>query len=265
MNTNSRITSVLKAAHLDNAITGLPTFFLSDLNLETDLQFELPTNLRLGHMVEKIVSECIKSSSNYKVLFENIQIQKDKDTIGELDFIIEELKSKQVIHLELAYKFYLYDPTLSENSFHNWIGPNRRDSLQEKLDKLKHKQFPLLYNQHTKENLSTLDIDNVSQVLCLLASLYIPYTYKETYSPNFQKAIKGYYVNFETFINFDHTDKMYHLPTKKEWGIDPVENKIWTHFEETQIEIERQLQKKHAPLCWLKHIDSYECFFVVWW
>jgi hypothetical protein len=42
----------------------------------------------LGHLVEKIVAELIKASTNYKVLYENIQV-KIKKTIGEIDFIMK--------------------------------------------------------------------------------------------------------------------------------------------------------------------------------
>ena len=105
MKTKSRIASILKANSLDFSVTGLQTFNLSVLNLTTDLEFQLPTNIRLGHLAEKIVSVLIKSSTNYKVLYENIQILEDKKTIGEIDFIIEEIHTKQLIHMELAYKF----------------------------------------------------------------------------------------------------------------------------------------------------------------
>lgn len=108
MKTKSRITSILKANSLDTSITGLQTFNLSELNIETDLEFQLPTNIRLGHLAEKIVSELIKSSTNYNVLYENVQVIEDKKTIGEIDFIIEEEKSRRFIHMELAYKFYWF-------------------------------------------------------------------------------------------------------------------------------------------------------------
>ena len=119
MNTKSRIASILKANSLDLSISGFQTFNLSELNLAKDLEFQLPTNIRLGHLVEKIVSELIKSSTNYKVLYENIQIIENKKTIGEIDFIIEEIVTSQVIHLELAYKFYLFDPSISSKSINN--------------------------------------------------------------------------------------------------------------------------------------------------
>ena len=74
MNTISRIASIVEANTLDYSITGFPTFNLSELNLVADLEFQLPTNLRLGQLAEKIVSELIKASTNYKVLYENIQV-----------------------------------------------------------------------------------------------------------------------------------------------------------------------------------------------
>ena len=137
METKQRIASILKANCLDFSITGLDTFNLSKLNIATNLTFELPTNLRLGHLVERIVSALIKSSTNYKLLFENIQVIEDKKTIGEIDFIVTNKNTKKLTHIELAYKFYLFDPNISSEPISNWIGPNRNDSLEEKLEKVK--------------------------------------------------------------------------------------------------------------------------------
>ncbi|MGY8933933.1 MAG: DUF1853 family protein [Flavobacteriales bacterium] len=265
MKTKSRIASILKAKSLDFSITGLPTFNLSELDLITDLEFQLPTNIRLGHLAEKIVSELIKSSSNYKVLYENIQVIDGKKTIGEIDFIIEELKTKALIHMELAYKFYLFDPDISSEPINNWIGPNRNDSLKEKLYKLKRKQFPLLYHSCTKSKFNTIEIDEVSQALCLLVSLFIPYEYKANFSPIYKKAIRGYYLNFDKFTSFDNSAKNYYIPSKKEWGMDPSENNSWTDFKGIEKYIKTSITEKQAPLCWQKYKDSYLAFFIVWW
>ena len=265
MKTKSRIASILKAKSLDFSVTGLQTFNLSLLNLATDLEFQLPTNLRLGHLVEKIVSELIKSSNNYKVLYENVQVIEDKKTIGEIDFIIEDINTKHLIHMELAYKFYLFDPKLSSEPINNWIGPNRNDSLKEKLEKLKRKQFPLLYHNRAKSKFNNIEIDDVFQALCLLVSLFIPYEYKASFSPIYKKAIKGYYLNIETFISLDNSEKTYYIPSKKEWGMDPFENEIWTDFNGVEKYISTSIKEKQAPLCWQKYKDSYLVFFIVWW
>lgn len=265
MNTESRIKSILKTNGLDSSVTGLPTFSLAKLNLTTDLDFQLPTNVRLGHLAEKIVSELIKYSTNCLVLYENIQIIKEEKTIGELDFILQNKNTKQVLHVELAYKFYLFDPNISTEIINNWIGPNRNDSLQEKLEKLKTKQFPLLYHNCTKEKLNTIAINEVSQELCLLVNLYIPYEYKANFSPVYQKAIKGYYFNLETFIKLDDPTKTYYIPTKKEWGMEPAVNETWLDFSEIENQISISMQEKQAVLCWQKQNDSYLSFFIIWW
>ncbi len=265
MNTQSRIASILNTSILDESVVGVKTFDLSSLILDWDLDFALPNNLRLGHMAEKIVGELIKQSTNYVVLYENIQIIENKATIGEIDFIIKHLTSNELIHLELAYKFYLFDPNKSINPIHNWIGPNRNDSLAEKLEKLFQKQFPLLYHEATKSSLNTIKIDKVSQALCLLVSLFIPYESDIEFDSVFRKAIKGYYLNYDTFVKLDHFEKTYFVPSKKEWGIDPSNHKIWKDVKAINQEVYDWIDNKQAPLCWLKHGNKYETFFITWW
>ena len=261
----SRITSILKTNCLDSTITDLPTFDLSELKLETNLEFQLPTNIRLGHLAEKIVAELIKFSTNYKLLYENIQVIENKKTIGEIDFIIEELDTKQVIHMELAYKFYLFDPNISDEPLNNWIGPNRNDSLKDKLEKLKTKQFPLLNHNCTKQIFNTIKTEEATQALCLLVSLFIPYDFQEGLSPAYEKAIKGYYFNFETFTSLENSEKTYYIPSKKEWGMDPSENENWKVFTDIETYIKICMNEKQAPLCWQKHKGSYSEFFIIWW
>jgi hypothetical protein len=265
MNSEARIASIRIATALDSSITAIPTFHLAGLQLPTALDFQLSTKLRLGHLVEKIVGALLQLATNYELLYENTQILEGKKTIGELDFIIKENSTQRVIHLELAYKFYLFDPKISSEPINNWIGPNRNDSLKYKLEKLKTKQFPLLHHDCTRSKLDSVVIDQVAQELCLLVSLFVPFDYKKELIPSYQQAIKGYYVNYETFIS-QHTDsKTYCLPPKKDWGINPAENDDWINFETVAASISNSTQEKQAPLVWQKHIDSYSEFFVVWW
>jgi len=262
MNTKNRIASVLEAPTLETSITGFETFNLSKLNLSGELDFNLPTNLRLGHLVEKVVSQCIQSSSNYRLLKENIQLIKEKQTIGEIDFIIEDSESKDILHLELAYKFYLYDPTISSEPIKNWIGPNRNDSLHQKLRKLKEKQFPLLYHSALE---SELNASNISQVLCFMASLFLPYRDQVELEVGYQKAVKGYYLSYGEFQKLEHSGFVYYLPTKKEWGIDPSENKNWMKYEVIKSELNESINNKRSRMVWKKGGDVYRTFFVVWW
>jgi hypothetical protein len=266
MKNNFRTASILKATSLDFSVTGIAAFDLSDLDVSSNLEVAIPTNLRLGHVVEKIVAELIKNSNSYNLLYENIQIINDKKTIGEIDFIIENSKTHEIIHLEFAYKFYLFDPeVLSKPELNCWIGPNRNDSLYEKLEKLKTKQFPLLFHPCTQQTLPNLPIDRVAQQLCLLVSLYIPFDYKGIISNSYQKGVKGYYINFETFTKHHTSSKTYCLPSKKDWGIDPFENKNWSSFTDTKESVLQNMAEKQGTLCWQMDAGTATQFFIIWW
>jgi len=265
MRAKSRIASILETPSLNVSSAGIFTFDLSALNLGRVPEFPLPSNVRLGHLAEKVVSELIQFSTNYRLIDENIQVIVDGKTIGEMDFIIEEVATKGLIHMELAYKFYLFDPALSSKLENCWIGPNRKDSLQEKLEKLKEKQFPLLHHEAVQSKLDYLKKGEVSQALCLLATLFIPYGYDGNFSSEYQKAIKGHYLDFEIFLNSDHSGKVYCMPSKKEWGIDPSENDEWSDIDGVIETIRKSMKEKQAPLCWQKTDDDYQAFFIVWW
>lgn len=265
MDNKSRIASILKANVLHSSVTGWPTFHLAKLDLATEPDFELPHHVRLGHLAENIVAQLTKSSSNFRLLYENVQILEGHQTIGEMDFVVEDLVAQQIIHLELAYKFYLYDPNISSEELQNWIGPNRNDSLIKKLEKLKTKQFPLLYHANTKWQLSDVEIDEVVQKLCLLVSLFVPYKVETNFGPEYHEAIKGYYLNLGTFVGLDHSGKLYHVPSKKEWGMEPSENHTWTDFNGVEEHIGISIENKRALLCWQKEEETYTSFFVVWW
>jgi hypothetical protein len=123
----------------------------------------------------------------------------------------------------------------------------------------------LLYHSRTKSKFNTIEIDEVSQCLCLLVSLFIPYEYKASFSPFYKKAVRGYYLNFDTFKSFDNTEKKYYIPSKKEWGMDPSENNSWTNFDSVKEQITTSVKEKQAPLCWQKYENSYLTFFIIWW
>jgi hypothetical protein len=265
MKTKSRISSILNTNTLDQSVTGYPTFHLSKLDIKPDLNLPSPSNPRLGKLVEHYVFELLKASSNYTVLANNLQLLDGDHTLGEIDFILQENTSDELIHLELAFKFYLFDPCFPFNEAENWIGPNKNDSLIEKLDKLNEKQFPLLHHKSAKAALKNLELNNASQELCLLVSLYLPYDYKEEVGESYKKAIKGCYLNFEAFSGLNNADKTYYLPPKKEWGMDPSENDNWTDYPSIESTITASLKEKMSPLCWQKQNGEFSEFFIVWW
>jgi hypothetical protein len=231
-----------------------------------DSQFSFPKNLVLGMQAEACFEAYLNSTKNYKLLTANLQINGAIETLGELDYIVKDLKSDKIIHIELACKFYLYDENAGASKEEKWIGPNRKDSLFDKLEKVKLKQFPLLQKEETIKKLATLQIETPTlQQLCLKAFLFLPQKINRSFLlKNYSDCVVGYWIKHTDFTEDDKT-ALYARPTKKEWllPIEAIEN--WYSFSEITKEIELQIQNKKSPLIYKKMPHKMERFFVVWW
>ncbi len=242
----------------------LQQFELSNLKTAS-FDSVLQKSQRLGKRVESFLSHQLRQDASIKILVENVQIQNKKVTVGELDCILKQHKTP--IHLEVIYKFYLYDASVGKTELEHWIGPNRRDSLVAKLSKLKDKQLPLLYNSFTKPLLTKLNLqaETIKQQVHFKAQLFIPYQTKNIeVKPLNSKCIKGFYIHFNELQQFK-TCK-FHIPSKLNWLLKIQLQTKWQNFEQFLKIIEVFISQKSAPLCWLKYPNGEtEKFFVVWW
>lgn len=234
----------------------ISTTIFSDTNIQ---------KLRLGKLVERFVSYELQQGSEIKLLAENIQIQQEKHTIGELDCLL--LKNEKPIHLEIIYKFYLYDASVGNSEIEHWIGPNRKDSLVQKLNKLKEKQLPLLYSNHCKPYLNklSLTLDKIEQQVYFKGQLFVPFNdYGKKYTLLNNHCIYGFYINSKEIHLFK--DCKFHIPNKHNWLIEPHSNINWLNFKEFNLKIQEQIVEERAPLCWLKKTNGELIkFFVTWW
>lgn len=241
---------------------------LKQLEIETiftKIDIEIDEKLRLGKYIERLVSFQLEQEKSISILCENIQIQKEKITLGELDCII--LKEGQPIHLEIIYKFYLYDASVGETEIEHLIGPNRKDSLVEKLNKLKDKQLPLLYSN---ECLTYLDFINlkaaeIKQQVHFKGQLFVPFSNKEIQLSLLNNdCISGFYINQKELNQFKECK--FFIPIKKDWIVMPNKNVSWLNFEKFTTISEDYFQRKSSPLCWLKKQNGELVkIFLVWW
>ncbi len=254
-----------------NILFELEQFDFKKLSISSSMPKRVEIAIRenevLGKRIESFFEYCITASQRYKIIAKNLQVFKDRITIGELDFIILDLRKKEVLHIELIYKFYVYDPD-TESELNRWIGPNRKDSLLEKIDKLKNKQLPLLFKSETRPILENLKIEqNIKQQVCFLGNLFVPLSYLNKSLPLLNnKCIVGYWINFEEFISQVYGSHQFHIPTKQEWIIKPQDCNIWLPFDNIYDEVQLHYKQKKSPLLWMKRGEnSYDRFFVVWW
>ncbi len=98
-------------------------------------------NKKLGSVFEGLVSFWLNISPNYQEKRQNIQIIEDNHTYGEIDFIIEEISTGKIIHLEVAVKFYLGCEPYADT--YRWFGTTTFDQLGKKIDHLKAHQTQL--------------------------------------------------------------------------------------------------------------------------
>ncbi|MEO9953837.1 DUF1853 family protein [Nonlabens sp.] len=233
----------------------------------------IPPRTVLGKRAEYFFQFCIEQSSNYKLLVSNQQVFKGKITIGELDYIVQEQRSKQIIHVELVYKFYIYDmdkvindkdPIRQELS--KYQGPNGKDNLVRKIDHLKNHQLPLLYNEHTQDILDQYDLDvhKIRQEVCFIAHVFIPQQlWNHTFKHINKASIVGYYFRHSAFAKAE-TSNIYFLPKKYEWKMKPQELEESFTFLQILELTTASLSRGFAPLIWMQLEDNtFERFFVI--
>ena len=251
-----------------NELFGITQFnFPKDITAKEAAISDSPYSI-LGKRMESFFEALLKSSAEYEVLASNIQISDDKITIGELDFLLKSHSEKQQYHIELVYKFYVYDPDFNEE-FERWIGPNRKDSLLQKVMKLKEKQFPLLYKSQTQEYLAVLQINpkDVKQEVCFKANLFLPknYNYIDTGEIN-KECIAGYWIHSEEFCGEEYEDHLFFSPKKQQWPVDPQYAENWHSYDTIIKQVDSFIKRQRSPLLWMKKSESeFERFFVVWW
>lgn len=130
---------------------------------------------RLGIYYENLVNAILNKSPQLSDIERNIQVSSNKITIGEFDFIGRHHHNSEQIdfHLECAIKFYLCRGDGSKLS--DFVGPNKRDRLDIKLDKMTTQQ--LLLSKTDIGSQCCLDHGIAPQTLVLLLQGYLFFHY----------------------------------------------------------------------------------------
>jgi len=229
----------------------------------------IPKKIRLGHQMEYVFKQLVAHSSKYEIILHNLPVRKGKQTIGEVDFILKNFQTKELIHVELTYKFYIINPEISE-PIHRLIGPNKRDMFFTKMEKIKNEQFKLLHSEEGIKALSNNDIDHsqVTHQACYKAQLFVPFGEDKSANirPLNQDCVCGYWLRFDDFNTDAFKSHQFYIPLKSEWVIEPHTEVQWRNHFETLMEINLRLLKENAPMVWMKKSETeFEKFFVVWW
>lgn len=254
----------LKTPYLFNESNDLPfDVFSVPLSLTRQLPVPIKQGLRLGNRVEQYVYSQLEVN-HYEILAKNFQIIKEGKTLGEIDCIIS--KNDVITHLEIVCKFYLYDKTVGQTELAHWIGPNRKDSLIEKIKKLHLKQLPLCFSKTTKDALKSIGVQNIDrQEVFFIGQLFVPYGSKGVNFHQINSAcVAGSYIAAKDIDQLNQCQ--FYLPSKEEWLQSPNPEVAWGNIEEVKEKIAPLLLNEKSPMCWVKSkFDKIEKVFITWW
>ena len=220
--------------------------------------------MRLGLLTEQFFFKKLKSIPGIRTIAKNLQIIQDNKTVGEIDCLL--LKRNMPIHVELVYKFYLFDPAITGNEIDKWIGPNRNDSLNQKIKKLTEKQLPLINHKKTQEIIHSLGHNSSSfeQGVSFKAQLFIPQGFDEKKIKLLnRKCIIGAYIRLNEMN--EYADHSFYIPQKLDWLIAPHSDVKWLSFKDCISVVQDQHLLKRSVMIWIKSKTSLKKCFVVFW
>ncbi len=207
---------------------------------------------KLGFMAEALFEQYLYQTPGCVLLAKNHQIIEDKKTRGELDFIVEH--NHQAIHIELAYKFYLWHPHVGSD-FNAWIGPNDKDRLDIKCKRLFEHQLPLAsqVTLPTAQNTTT----EIQSQYCLLGQLFSPWNISK-HAVDWHKHInpaawRGYWVTFPEFCsNKDFTGLKFFRLDKWQYFLNPQTQVAWKTYSDFLAFIKSPNYPFKTQLLWYK-------------
>ncbi|WP_262494760.1 MULTISPECIES: DUF1853 family protein [Leeuwenhoekiella] len=225
--------------------------------------FTISNTLRFGHRMEYFMEAALRAN-DFRILAKNLQIIAKKKTLGELDFILETPDNFH-IHVEMVYKFYLYDPDRKGSWIEKLVGPNLKDHLSFKLQKLKEHQFPMLQQEETLKLLEQLNIrtNAITQQLFFKAQLFVPVSTriidldKELIAGNFYKQHELALLNQTTY--------RFYIPEKQDWVCEPYNDAYTLNFDSFYATAQQLLEQQRSFMFWCFTSKKIEKHFACWW
>lgn len=207
--------------------------------LESALQHK--KSHRLGHYFEALIAFWLETTPAYELLLSQFQLRNQHRTLGEIDYLIRDLSTGKVIHLEVAVKFYLGNSGL--NNMANWHGPELQDRLDKKFNHLCTHQTQL---SRKHPDLTPYAVDEYA---CIVKGrLYYPPDIQPGTVFTDPHHLHGHWHNY-LHDSTEHEAACHQL-TKRDW-LAPINN-ISKHQTEalTAIPVE--------PACCIKHSSGTE-------
>ncbi len=177
-------------------------------NVFAEKRIKLP----LGKYAEFLFGEGLKANADFTLLAQNLQINADHKTVGEIDFLLQSISKGKYYHVEFAQKYYL--KTIYKNQI-RFLGPSTKDWLEKKMEKMTLQQLTLTdkFKNLLPKNFSKF---NFEKKIIIKGSLFLPL---EEYSPEKASLAMGWWANYAVLKDYFNGSDFYFkaIYNRKDW------------------------------------------------
>ena len=194
-----------------------------------------------------------------KPVIHNLQVHADGRTLGEFDSIYFCPERERWVHAELAIKFYLGLENSDLAQTENWWGPECRDRLDIKLDRLLDHQTQLKHTPAAQQLLAEQGIDwhTLETEICMRGILFYPPSHTDT------AKLEGIHPEHNVgrwlrLSEFNDSEGQYWVLDKPDWLV-PITGRVDTASGQKLLEaITEQIDTTGQPLmiAKLEHANS---------
>ncbi|KZZ60742.1 hypothetical protein A3762_15190 [Oleiphilus sp. HI0125] len=207
----------------------------------------------LGPHVESLWQCYLEYSERYELLAKNLQINVDGVTLGEFDFLVHDKHTEQIIHQELAIKFYLGVPYSSGSSTQTyWVGPNQIDRLDIKLRHLNEHQLRLSEHKETFSSLEHFGAPPFCTECIIRGRLFLPFnsvlrdqmSLEDVNEDAYQHSVWVHVSEFQDWYALHPWADTFFVLKKKQWLDIQVEQNDALNLSELQESIEQDVENE---------------------
>ncbi|EAT11814.1 DUF1853 family protein [Bermanella marisrubri] len=261
---------ISSAAHLDlgewHDITALEDWLKKlDQQPKPLHDYILAGNHRLlGSYFERLWQFFFSYHPQWNLLADHVQIIHEKQTLGELDLIVRN-PEHDIVHIELATKWYLQAPGHTGANTHDWLGPQTKDRLDLKIKKLKDKQFPFAQHPQVIDHLKTNNLPlPQAQRLVMKGGLFTQLGEDFTLPSCTPPTIEVFpWCHHQTLGSWTRDSHLYCLLEKHEW-LGPAQitehSRILTRAQLLEVTYDHFVKGRHPyalMICDLGSMDLY--------
>lgn len=210
---------------------------------------------RLGRYFETLWRFWLENNGRYRLLYANLPVRSADRTLGEFDLLVEDGKTGNTLHWELAVKFYLGvgDTTQPQN----WLGPAQHDRLDIKTSRLLEHQGRLSQQPHAQTLLGQLGIRIDQSWVILKGRLFYPLPLRAV-APHgaYRGHARGFWVEARTFAA--HPNSLW-LPLDKQQWLAPLANiQASDCLEGGSLLAQWRQRPLRRPLCIARIVNGHE-------